>query len=177
MEEFPDLTVFAISDVRLDDERTMKGLQKMFQSCVDGDFIPKVFVLCGNFSSKNVTTDLEMDAYRGLFIGSSLCLRAIPIRDPHRRQLHCAGGPHRLIPPHQPLQPLPVHPRAQRPMVIRSPSSSANTLYVYSTPLEQDRPCCVRLEPVSDKVYGPGNCGVSRGLDGKDDAKFSGCQA
>jgi hypothetical protein len=66
IEDFSDLTVFAISDVRLDNERTMKGLQKMFQSCVGGDFIPKVFILCGNFSSKNVTTDLEMDAYRGL---------------------------------------------------------------------------------------------------------------
>lgn len=52
----------------------MKGLQKMFQSCVDGDFIPKVFILCGNFSSKNVTTDLEMDAYRGL-PSFSLCIR------------------------------------------------------------------------------------------------------
>jgi len=66
IEEFSDLTVFAISDVRLDNERAMEGLQKMFQSCVSGDFIPKVFILCGNFSSKNVTTDLEMDAYRGL---------------------------------------------------------------------------------------------------------------
>lgn len=99
------------------------------------------------------------------------------IHDPHRRQLYRAGGPHRLVPSHQPLQPLPVHPRAQRPMVIRSPPSSANPFHVHSTPLEQDRPCCVRLEPVPDKVYGAGNCGVSRGLDGEDDAKFSGCQA
>jgi len=155
----------------------MKGLQKMFQSCVDGDFIPKVFILCGNFSSKNVTTDLEMDAYRGLSIGVPLYMCAILIRDPHRRQLYRAGGPHRLLPPHQPPQPLRVHPRAQRPMVIRSPPSSANPFYVHSTPFEQDRPCCVRLEPVSDKVYGAGNCGVSRGLDGKDDAKFGGRQA
>ena len=48
----------------------MKGLAKMFQSCVETDFIPKVFVLCGDFSSKNVTTDLEMDAYRGLHLFS-----------------------------------------------------------------------------------------------------------
>lgn len=88
IEEFPDLTVFAISDVRLDNERTMKGLQKMFQSCVDGDFIPKVFILCGNFSSKNVTTDLEMDAYRGLSLPPFVSMYGINL---HRRQLHHAG--------------------------------------------------------------------------------------
>ena len=92
------------------------------------------------------------------------------------RQLHHARRSHRLLPPRQPLQPLPVRPRTQRPMVIRPPPSSANPFHLYPTPLEQDCPCRVRLESVSNKIHGARNCRLSRGLDGKGGAKFSGRQ-
>ncbi|KAF8351368.1 DNA polymerase alpha/epsilon subunit B-domain-containing protein [Amanita rubescens] len=53
-EEFQDLNFFFLSDVWLDHSRTFPGLQKIFDNCVENSFIPKLMVLCGNFTSKPI---------------------------------------------------------------------------------------------------------------------------
>lgn len=63
--ENADLAIIVISDVRLDDSRTLKGLRKLFERAVDADVIPKIVILCGSFTSSNVSNDVEMDTYRG----------------------------------------------------------------------------------------------------------------
>ncbi|KZS98045.1 DNA polymerase epsilon subunit B [Sistotremastrum niveocremeum HHB9708] len=52
--EHSSLSFFVFSDVWLDDERTFDGLRRVFESCIANAFVPKVFVFCGNFSSKGV---------------------------------------------------------------------------------------------------------------------------
>lgn len=53
-EELPDLYFFFLSDVWLDHPQTLIGLQKMFDNCIENSFIPKVIVMCGNFTSKSI---------------------------------------------------------------------------------------------------------------------------
>ncbi|KAK2466285.1 hypothetical protein APHAL10511_001927 [Amanita phalloides] len=53
-EEFQDLNFFFLSDVWLDHNRTLPGLRKIFDNCVENSFIPKLIVLCGNFTSKPI---------------------------------------------------------------------------------------------------------------------------
>jgi len=43
----------------------LRGLRKLFERAVEADVIPKIFVLCGSFTSSNVSNDVEMDAYKG----------------------------------------------------------------------------------------------------------------
>ncbi|PCH41097.1 DNA polymerase epsilon subunit B [Wolfiporia cocos MD-104 SS10] len=52
--DLPDLRFFVLSDVWLDHPDTFRGLRKMFDNCIENSFIPKVIVLCGNFSSRGV---------------------------------------------------------------------------------------------------------------------------
>ncbi|TFK55960.1 DNA polymerase epsilon subunit B [Heliocybe sulcata] len=54
-EELSDLSFFFLSDVWLDHPDTITGLRKLFQNCVDNNFIPKVIVLCGNFTSHGIS--------------------------------------------------------------------------------------------------------------------------
>jgi hypothetical protein len=63
--ENADLALLFISDVRLDEDRTLKGLRRLFEQAVEAEVIPKVFVLCGSFTSGIVSNDVEMDAYKG----------------------------------------------------------------------------------------------------------------
>lgn len=53
-EELSDLYFFFLSDVWLDHPQTLVGLQKMFDNCIENSFIPKVIVMCGNFTSKSI---------------------------------------------------------------------------------------------------------------------------
>ncbi|EIN10433.1 DNA polymerase epsilon subunit B [Punctularia strigosozonata HHB-11173 SS5] len=53
--DLPDLNFFFLSDVWLDHPTTLRGLRKMFDNCVESNFVPKVIVLCGNFSSKSIS--------------------------------------------------------------------------------------------------------------------------
>lgn len=53
-EELSDLYFFFLSDVWLDNPQTLVGLQKMFDNCIENSFIPKVIVMCGNFTSKSI---------------------------------------------------------------------------------------------------------------------------
>ncbi|KZT12506.1 epsilon DNA polymerase [Laetiporus sulphureus 93-53] len=52
--DLPDLRFFVLSDVWLDHSATLLGLRKMFDNCMENSFIPKVMVLCGNFSSRGI---------------------------------------------------------------------------------------------------------------------------
>lgn len=55
------------SDLWLDSPKTLRGLRKILEGYVDGDFIPLVFVLCGNFTSKDISqgSSLELSRYQG----------------------------------------------------------------------------------------------------------------
>ncbi|KAF9268073.1 DNA polymerase epsilon subunit B [Marasmius fiardii PR-910] len=63
-EELPDLHFFFLSDVWLDHPKTLPGLKKMFDNCIDNDFIPKILVLCGNFTSRSMTNGSGRDIQR-----------------------------------------------------------------------------------------------------------------
>ncbi|KAJ6628723.1 DNA polymerase alpha/epsilon subunit B-domain-containing protein [Mycena sp. CBHHK59/15] len=63
-EELSDLNFFFLSDVWLDHPRTLPGLQKMFDNCVENHFIPKLIVLCGNFTSGSITHGQGRDVQR-----------------------------------------------------------------------------------------------------------------
>ncbi|KAG8835941.1 DNA-directed DNA polymerase epsilon, subunit B [Serendipita sp. 399] len=65
--ENANISILLISDVRLDDERTLKGLRALFEQAVEADVIPKIFVLCGNFTGTPVGNDIEMDSYKDGF--------------------------------------------------------------------------------------------------------------
>ncbi|KAH9844250.1 epsilon DNA polymerase [Rhodofomes roseus] len=52
--DLPDLRFFVLSDVWLDHPDTLRGLRKMFDHCMENSFIPRVMVLCGNFSKRGL---------------------------------------------------------------------------------------------------------------------------
>ncbi|KAF8337053.1 epsilon DNA polymerase [Cantharellus anzutake] len=49
--EYSRLSFLVMSDLWLDHRRTLEGLSKVFEGCVENDFIPLIFILCGNFTS------------------------------------------------------------------------------------------------------------------------------
>ncbi|KAK7470534.1 DNA-directed DNA polymerase epsilon, subunit B [Stygiomarasmius scandens] len=63
-EDLPDLHFFFLSDVWLDHPRTLPGLRKMFDNCVENDFVPKVLVMCGNFTSRSISNGNARDIQR-----------------------------------------------------------------------------------------------------------------
>ncbi|KAI0702873.1 epsilon DNA polymerase [Cytidiella melzeri] len=62
--DLPDLRFFVLSDVWLDHTEAMNGLAKMFDNCVENNFIPKVIVLCGNFSCRGIAQGAARDIRR-----------------------------------------------------------------------------------------------------------------
>jgi len=63
-EELSDVYFFFLSDVWLDDPKTFIGLQKMFDNCIENSFIPKVIVMCGNFTSRSIMQGSGQDIQR-----------------------------------------------------------------------------------------------------------------
>lgn len=63
-QELPDLHFFFLSDVWLDNPQTFAGLRKMFDNCIENDFIPKLIVLCGNFTSRSISQGNARDVQR-----------------------------------------------------------------------------------------------------------------
>ncbi|TFK23244.1 epsilon DNA polymerase [Coprinopsis marcescibilis] len=53
-QELLDTHFFFFSDLWLDHPQTLPGLQKIFDNCVENDFIPRVIIMCGNFTSKSI---------------------------------------------------------------------------------------------------------------------------
>lgn len=47
----------------------MRGLQKIFDNCIENNFIPKVIVFCGNFSSSGIAqgNSRDIQRYQGSF--------------------------------------------------------------------------------------------------------------
>lgn len=74
--DLPDLRFFVLSDVWLDVPETFNGLRKMFDNCIENNFIPKVIVLCGNFTSKGIAqgNGSDLRRYQGTPLLSPLCL-------------------------------------------------------------------------------------------------------
>jgi DNA polymerase epsilon subunit 2 len=63
-EDLDDLQFFFLSDVWLDHPQTLSGLEKMFENCVENDFIPKVIILCGSFTSQSISHGNQQDVIR-----------------------------------------------------------------------------------------------------------------
>lgn len=66
-EELSELNFLFLSDVWLDHPQTLPGLQKMFDHCMENSYIPKVIVLCGNFTSRSLAhgNSREIQRYQG----------------------------------------------------------------------------------------------------------------
>lgn len=72
--DLPDLRFFVLSDVWLDVPETFIGLRKMFDNCIESNFIPKVIVMCGDFTSKGIAqgTGKDIRKYQGMVHTSSI---------------------------------------------------------------------------------------------------------
>ncbi|KAN0115600.1 DNA polymerase alpha/epsilon subunit B domain containing protein [Russula decolorans] len=62
--DFSDMNFFVFSDVWLDQAETLRGLQKIFDNCIENNFIPKVIVFCGNFTSSGIAQGNSRDIQR-----------------------------------------------------------------------------------------------------------------
>ena len=62
--DFSELNFFFFSDVWLDQADTLRGLQKIFDNCIENNFIPKVIVFCGNFTSSGIAQGNSRDIQR-----------------------------------------------------------------------------------------------------------------
>ncbi len=72
------MNFFFLSDVWLDVPSTLRNLQRMFDNCIENDFIPKVIILCGNFCSKSIShgSGRDIQRYQGadeLFVVEFYC--------------------------------------------------------------------------------------------------------
>lgn len=63
-QELSDLNFFVLSDVWLDHPATLEGIRKMFDNCIEASFIPKVIVLCGNFTTRDISPASVRDAQK-----------------------------------------------------------------------------------------------------------------
>ncbi|KAJ7368403.1 DNA polymerase alpha/epsilon subunit B-domain-containing protein [Mycena albidolilacea] len=63
-DELADLNFFFLSDVWLDHPKTLPALQKVFDNCVQNHFVPKLIVLCGNFTSRSINHGQGRDVQR-----------------------------------------------------------------------------------------------------------------
>lgn len=63
-EELSDVYFFFLSDVWLDRPQTFVGLRKMLDNCIENSFIPKVIVMCGNFTSRSTAQGSGRDVQR-----------------------------------------------------------------------------------------------------------------
>ena len=63
------MNFFFLSDVWLDHPQTLPGIQKMFDNCIENDFVPRVIVMCGNFTSKSIAhgNGREVGRYQGIY--------------------------------------------------------------------------------------------------------------
>ncbi|EKM59210.1 uncharacterized protein PHACADRAFT_181204 [Phanerochaete carnosa HHB-10118-sp] len=86
-EDWPDLRCFVLSDVWLDHPDTMQGLKKLFDNCVENQFIPRLIVLCGNFSQRGVAqgNSREIRRYQDGFDSLAELIASYPV---FTRQTH-----------------------------------------------------------------------------------------
>ncbi|KDQ20670.1 hypothetical protein BOTBODRAFT_26684 [Botryobasidium botryosum FD-172 SS1] len=79
----PDLTTAAfivLSDLWLDHSRSLNGLRKLLETCVATNFIPLVWILCGDFSSVGVGSGSgeALEQYQDNFDALADLLTAFP---------------------------------------------------------------------------------------------------
>ncbi|TDL29547.1 epsilon DNA polymerase [Rickenella mellea] len=67
--EWSELMVHCLSDVWLDHPETFNALSKIFDTCTEARTIPRVFVLCGNFTSRGIsqTSGKDIQSYHENF--------------------------------------------------------------------------------------------------------------
>ncbi|KAF8639903.1 hypothetical protein AX17_001154 [Amanita inopinata Kibby_2008] len=80
-EEFADINFFFLSDVWLDHSRTLPGLRKVFDNCIENSFIPKVMVLCGNFTSRPIArgSGRDLQTYQENFDALADLIASYPV--------------------------------------------------------------------------------------------------
>jgi hypothetical protein len=54
--DFESTSFIVLSDLWLDHPRALEGFRRVLDGCVEHDFIPFAFVLCGNFATRKVDT-------------------------------------------------------------------------------------------------------------------------
>lgn len=132
--EHTQLTFFVLSDVWLDHPKTLFGLRKLFRSCIDSNWLPKLFIMCGNFASKGVSkgNPKSITAYQGadpVILNLSLLLISII----WKRGLWCTSRLNFLISTSWTYLSLCVCARAPRSMPFFNASPTSNFPFIYST--------------------------------------------
>lgn len=76
-EELSDVHFFFLSDVWLDNPKTFVALQRMFDNCIENSFIPKVIVMCGNFTSRSIIqgSGQDIQRYHGMLEFTVKCIK------------------------------------------------------------------------------------------------------
>jgi DNA polymerase epsilon subunit 2 len=76
MHRYPELAFMCASDVWLDSPKTLRGLRKILDGYTESNFIPLIFILCGNFTSKDVArgSGLDLVHYQGIAVSFRLCI-------------------------------------------------------------------------------------------------------
>ncbi|KAG9015440.1 DNA-directed DNA polymerase epsilon, subunit B [Tulasnella sp. JGI-2019a] len=64
MHRFQDLAFMCASDLWLDKPKTLRGLRKILDGYVENNFVPRLFIFCGNFTSKDVGQGSGLDLIR-----------------------------------------------------------------------------------------------------------------
>ena len=151
--DLPDLRFFVLSDVWLDHPETMNGLRKLFENCEDNNFIPKVIVLCGNFSSRGLAQGnaREIRGYQGEPNSTSLVVKRLKIH----RELRLPGRSHIFLPldcPHSTLRHCPRAVRCHHQFCI---ASSSYHIIIHVAPQVKSSQYTLWHEPLPDKVLRP----------------------
>jgi hypothetical protein len=162
------MNFFFFSDVWLDHPDTLRGLRKVFDNCVENDFIPKVLVMCGNFSSRGIAQGSSRDVqhYQGALFFLYFSLRGSFAQAQARRRLRRACGPHRVVPSHHAHHALCLRPGPDRPRGQRSPPAPPAARERDGPPAYQTATRAHGEQPVSHQVLRAGDRRVSRGHDG-----------
>lgn len=155
-EELPELQFFFLSDVWLDHPQTLPGIQKTFDNCVENDFIPKIIVMCGNFTSKSITHGNARDVlrYQG---GSSYVSTFGPI-DFLCRKFRCPRRFDRCLSPHHEVDTFCVYTwtfRYNRQFYTTSKTTSVHTDRQIENPNSKSS---FWYKSMSHQIFQPGNC-------------------
>ena len=96
MKDFEQVAYVVISDLWLDEPRVLAALRNLFEKCIAMAWIPKVFILCGSFTSKRVEgSSKELQRYHGAStLGNRTALLTL-----HQRALMILPTSSPLIPP------------------------------------------------------------------------------
>ena len=173
------MNFFFFSDVWLDQADTLRGLQKIFDNCIESNFIPKVIVFCGNFTSSGIAqgNSRDIQKYQGKQSSSSppplLCsLSESPpslinppsffFFGPYSRGFRFPGGLDRILHPHNAPHPLRLRTRSTRPDRERGPPSQTAPGLVHRPATIQDPQRPPDEQPVPFEILRTGDRRLSR---------------